>query len=81
LICPRLPSKPRELQLSLDHTAGERPPAKLYNTITMINQVMRKVAPDSRWASDMKEHILAHPTGELAAMGFPADWQGRPLWE
>lgn len=80
LICPRLPSKPRDLQLSLDHSAGERPPAKLYNTITMINQVMRTVAPDSCWALDTKAHILSHPTGDLAAMGFPEDWQAKPLW-
>jgi hypothetical protein len=80
LFCPRLPSKPRDLQLSLDHSVGERPPAKLYNTISTINQVMRNVAPDSRWAWETKAHILSHPTGDLAAMGFPEDWQSKPVW-
>lgn len=80
LICPRLPSKPRDLQVSLDHTAGERPPAKLYNTLTMINQVMRTVAPDSSWACEIKAHVRTHPTSDVAAMGFPDDWQERPLW-
>jgi hypothetical protein len=28
----------------------------------------------------MKEHILSHPNGDLAAMGFPDDWLGKPLW-
>jgi abortive infection bacteriophage resistance protein len=80
LFCPRLPSKPRDLQLSLDHSAGERPLAKLFNTISMINQVMRNVAPDSRWAWETKAHILSHPTGDLAAMGFPECWQPKPVW-
>lgn len=80
LICPRLSSKPRDLQLSLDHSAV-KPPAKLYNALTLIAHVVRTVAPDSTWASEIKAHLLTHPTSDLPAMGFPEDWQARPLWQ
>ena len=79
LICPRLSSKPRDLQLSLDHSAV-KPPAKLFNALTLIAHVVRTVAPDSTWAAEIKAHVLTHPTGDFAAMGFPDDWQERPLW-
>jgi abortive infection bacteriophage resistance protein len=79
LICPKLPSKPRDLQMSLDHSVGS-PPAKLYNTLTILAHVVGTVAPDSSWAREIKAYILAHPTVDLAAMGFPADWADKPLW-
>jgi len=80
LICPILPSKPRDLQASLDHTLPSQPPARLYNSLTIINWIMRTVAPQSAWRDEIKAHLASHPTGDLAAMGCPADWQQRPLW-
>lgn len=77
---PKLAQKPADLLASLDQAANQAP-ANLYNGLTMIAHVVRTVAPDSTWLSDLKSHLKTHPTGDLASMGFPADWQDRPLWQ
>lgn len=76
---PKLGDKPEALRQSLDQAARQAP-AKLYNGLTMIGHVVRTVAPASTWWADIAAHVQTHPTGDLAAMGFPADWQARPLW-
>lgn len=76
---PKLAQKPLYLQQSLDFSANQAP-ANLYNGLTMVAHIVRTVAPNSTWISDLAAHLRIHPTGDLAAMGFPADWQNRPIW-
>lgn len=38
------------------------------------------IAPDSMWRTRLDALLAAYPTGDLAAMGFPADWRARALW-
>lgn len=77
---PRLAINPPRLAQSLDQNATQAP-ARLYNGLTMIRHVVETVCPDSNWASDIRNHIATHPTNDLAAMGFPADWASRPIWQ
>jgi abortive infection bacteriophage resistance protein len=77
---PRLAMNPPRLAQSLDQNATQAP-AKLYNGLTMVRHVIETVCPDSNWASDIRNHIATHPTGDLASMGFPADWASRPIWQ
>lgn len=74
-----VPKKPAHLAASMDKTATIGPVA-LYNTLTMLLFLMGKIVPNSTLPADLKAHLLTHPTGDLAATGFPADWQARPLW-
>ena len=76
---PKLAMKPNSLAQSLDQNATQSP-ANLYNGLTMIGHIVRTVCPDSSWASDIRQHIATHPTGDLASMGFPADWASSPIW-
>ena len=76
---PKLAQKPQSLQATIDQNATQAP-AKLYNAICMIGHVIRTVAPDSTWIADMAAHIATHPEGDIGSMGFPANWQQRPLW-
>jgi abortive infection bacteriophage resistance protein len=76
---PKLAMKPENLKQSLDGTANQAP-AKLYNGITMIAHVVKTVAPGSTWISDISAHFVNQPTNDMAAMGFPPDWQLRPIW-
>lgn len=80
LLPPKLAAKPADLRQSLDQAATGAG-VRIYNGLTMIAHVVRTVAPSSLWAADLKAHLLVHPEGDLAAMGFPADWQARPLWQ
>ena len=79
LIAPKLAMKPADLHQSLDHGATGAG-VRIYNGLTMIAHVVRTVAPDSTWAVDLKTHLQTHPEGDLAAMGFPVDWDTRSLW-
>lgn len=76
---PKLAMKPVDLNASLDLFANQAP-AKLYNGLTLVAHVVRTVAPSSSWQSDVRLLIGTHPTGDIASMGFPADWFSRPLW-
>jgi abortive infection bacteriophage resistance protein len=76
---PKLAQKPLDLQQSLDLAANQAP-ANLYNGLTMVAHIVRTVAPNSTWIGDLAAHLRTHTTGDLTAMGFPADWQNRPIW-
>lgn len=76
---PKLAMKPDALARSLDQDATQSP-AYLYNGLTMIGYIVRTVCPESNWSTDIQKHIATHPTGDLASMGFPADWASRPIW-
>lgn len=76
---PKLAQKPADLNGSLDLSSNQAP-AKLYNGLTLIAHVVRTIAPDSSWAADVGTLIRSHPTGEVSSMGFPSDWEARPLW-
>ena len=76
---PKLAHKPADLNTSLD-LASTQAPAKLYNGLTLIAHVVRTVAPKSSWRSDIRSLIQSHPLGDISSMGFPLDWETRPLW-
>lgn len=80
LVPSKLAQKPAELAATLDVQATQAP-ARLYNGLVMIGHVVATVAPQSAWRSDLREHLLTHPEGELNLMGFPDDWLERPLWQ
>lgn len=78
LIRPALPLKPADLDATLaDPGPG---PASLYNSLVLINFLIGKVDPASTWKQDIQILLATHPTGNLAAMGFPNGWAQRPLW-
>lgn len=76
---PKLALKPQGLNQSLDLNARQAP-AKLYNGLTLIAYVVQTVAPRSTWAADIKSLVRTRPTNDVAAMGFPKDWEMKPLW-
>lgn len=77
---PRLPKKPADLSRTLDKTNVSDAAGRLYNTLVILVFLLERIAPLSTWRADLVAHLLTHPTGDLAAMGFPAGWQARPLW-
>lgn len=76
---PKLAQKPKSLQATIDQNATQAP-AKIYNAICMIGHVVRTVAPGSTWIADIAAHLATQPEGDFGSMGFPANWQQRPLW-
>lgn len=74
-IIPKLP-KLDILNESFNHEAKN----KLYNTITLIAYIMDKINPNS-WKQRLKSILLNHPDVDESNMGFPENWEKKPVWE
>jgi abortive infection bacteriophage resistance protein len=53
---------------------------KIYLSFVILQHIIRTVAPEIDWRSRIFELLDAHPTIDLSAMGFPADWRQRAPW-
>lgn len=78
---PQLPKKPVDLNKSLDTTQAGYAAGKLYNSLVLLLHLVSAIDPESTWRSDIARVLRRHPTGDLATMGFPADWLERPYWQ
>lgn len=58
---------------------NDRSLKKLYNTLTITLYLMDTIAPDHQWKMRLKDLINTH-TIDTTKMGFPTDWETRPLW-
>ncbi len=72
-----VPNSPAALKLAMN-PASER---RLYNTLAVLGYLMGIVAPGTQWRQQLFELIASNPFIDLAAMGFPEDWQSRPAWK
>lgn len=77
----RLPTRgPKDLLDSLHILPQtDRRLRKLYNTFTMTLYLMNVIAPGHRWKTRLKDLITTHAI-DTTKMGFPTDWETRPLW-
>jgi len=53
---------------------------RFYVIALIIQTVLAGIAPDSRWGERLKALFNAHPTVNLRAMRFPANWQTLSPW-
>lgn len=75
-VIPKIPSRgDNSLRQSLDAAS----PRKIYNTLTLMLFLMNVINPGHHWRKRMVDLIVNHGI-DVAAMGFPPDWQDRPLW-
>ncbi|MBN1423286.1 Abi family protein [Candidatus Fermentibacteria bacterium] len=68
--------RPADLVSSLNPTETRR----LYDTLVLLAHVVDIVEPQSHWARRVFELISNHASPVTAAMGFPSDWEARPIW-
>jgi abortive infection bacteriophage resistance protein len=71
LIRMKLPVKPQGLVDTLNIPPPS--PALLYNTLVLLTYLLQQVEPASTWNAELRGLLAAHPTNDLAAMGFPSD--------
>lgn len=60
------------------HPAQDR---LIYNTLVLLNHMIGVIEPASTWSHRLVTQLLALDAKFLPHMGFPADWQQRPLWK
>jgi abortive infection bacteriophage resistance protein len=71
-----LPTSPPDLAAAMNPGANRQ----IYNTLAIIASILATIAPASDWKSRLIELLNNHPTGDLAAMGFPRDWEAQRIW-
>lgn len=54
---------------------------KLYNTLVLLVHLIRIIEPFSHWPIRLADHIRTQDIALLTDMGFPADWEARPIWQ
>ncbi len=54
--------------------------AKLYAQLCCLAYLQNHIHPDNEFKQQLKSLLLAHPNVDVAAMGFPVDWENEPLW-
>tara|TARA_B100000287_G_C20626562_1_gene778073 strand:+ start:157 stop:387 length:231 start_codon:yes stop_codon:yes gene_type:complete len=53
--------------------------SRLNNTRTMMVHLMDATSPAYNWRALLKSQIATHDI-DICRMGFPLDWESRPLW-
>ena len=53
---------------------------RFYVIALIIQTLLTDIAPDSDWGERLKALFSTHPTVNLRAMQFPANWKNRPAW-
>ncbi len=56
------------------------PRSTTYNTLTLLTFLLAKLNELHDWRDQVIAHLDTLPHGSLSQMGFPDDWQTRPLW-
>jgi abortive infection bacteriophage resistance protein len=78
-VTPRVPlSKPARLRG--EFVSGNLDARKLYNTALLTMHLIDVVAPQSDWRVRLRG-LLTHGDLDPSKMGFPANWQTRPIWQ
>lgn len=54
---------------------------RLYNSLVLLIHMINIIEPDSHWPLRLLRHIERLDPHLTPSMGFPADWQSRPLWQ
>lgn len=53
---------------------------RIYNPLVLLIHCIRIIQPDSDWPKRLHNHLQTLPAELLPEMGFPKDWQQRPIW-
>lgn len=58
--------------------------SRLFAVLCILLHLMQVVSPNSTWPTRLRHLLDGFPAASglsLADMGFPADWEGQPLWQ
>lgn len=83
-VLSKLPrTKPQTVIATIDaniDAQGNVQNRKLYNTLVLVVYLMDVVSPGSNWGQTLLE-LLTDNSDKTDSMGFPTDWQQRPIWQ
>jgi abortive infection bacteriophage resistance protein len=59
---------------------SDRKLRKLYNSFVLLAYLMNKICGEHHWKQRLIQ-LINHHQIDIGRMGFPADWQARPIWQ
>lgn len=59
---------------------SDRKLRKLYNSFVLLAYLMNKICGENHWKQRLIQ-LINHHQIDIDRMGFPADWQARPIWQ
>lgn len=71
-----MPKHPRKVEESLNPEEGRR----IYNTLVVLAHIVDVVEPENHWAHRLLALLRAQTSDVTSHMGFPEDWETRPVW-
>lgn len=77
------PPKVRSVDASLvrDADSPTELDRRLYNVLVLLAHVLRTQSPDTSWPQRVADLCREAGTDRRSAMGFPEDWETRPVWD
>lgn len=76
-IRPQFPNNPGKIWLSSNSISNKRS----YFMLCIIKYFLQTVNPNSSFKTKLKELFTKYPSADIAAMGFPANWEEEELWK
>lgn len=76
---PNIPLLPRRLPYRWVETSGLSS-QKLYPQLCVLAYLENAIHPHNSFVGDLKRLLAKYPNVDVAAMGFPSDWESQPLW-
>ena len=58
----------------------QQPSRTLYNYLLVMAHIMNHINPGSSWKQRLQALVRTRSAQEMKAMGFPPDWETRPVW-
>ncbi len=55
-------------------------PTRFYAQAVMMKVILKVVSPEANWGDRLATLLAEHPNVPSERLGFPRDWQQRPLW-
>ncbi len=74
----KMPNRPIALSQSLNREEADI--KSLYNTLVFLKHLMDKINPGHQWDIRLKEMLDGNGIN-IAAMGFPLNWETLPAWK
>lgn len=76
-----VPKLPRAPQYPDWHTPVSIVGSRVFTVLTICRHALRRIAPQSAWATRLVALLNEHPNIPTAAMGFPNGWRESPIWK
>jgi abortive infection bacteriophage resistance protein len=73
-----LPKKQPPIVVASVHPLESR---RVYNTLVLLAHMTKVIEPGSTWHTRVRHLVEAQTFPVATKMGFPVDWQARPIWQ